>query len=498
MTLASAAEADRSTPVRGLRPVSGKAPSPAKADSRRWWGLAVLGLSQLIVLLDSTVVNIALPSAQADLGMDDGARQWVVTSYALAFGGLLLLGGRIADLVGRKRAFLIGVAGFGAASALAGAAPSPGVLFAGRALQGAFGALLAPSAMSLLTTTFTDPRERGKAFGIFGAIAGAGAAAGLILGGVLTQYLDWRWCMYVAVPVEVVVLVGAVLLLDDPAGRAGGRLDLMGAALGSGGLVAIVYGCAEAESRGWGGTVVPSLLAGGALLLALFVLWQARSPHPLLPLRVVRDRRRAGAFLLAGLSPVATFGMFLFMTYYFQVVQGYSAVRTGLAFLPLTASVVVGSTQIAARLVPFVAPRLVVVPGLLLGASGMLVLSHVEAGSSYAAHVLPGLVLTGLGMGATMMTVMATATAGAPPRDAGVTSAMVSTAQQTGAAIGTSVLNTLAAGETAAYLAGHPGARAEATVHGFTTSLGWVAVLLVLAAALAAALLTRPRERAAG
>ncbi|MFI9240598.1 MFS transporter [Streptomyces cinnamoneus] len=487
----------QTTATRAVRPIRAAAAREggATAGSRRWWGLAVLGLSQLIVLLDGTVVNIALPSAQADLGIGDGARQWVITSYALAFGGLLLLGGRIADLVGRKRVFLTGVAGFGIASAVAGAANGAGMLFAGRALQGAFAALLVPAAMSLLTTTFTDPRERARAFGIFGAIAGAGAALGLLVGGIVTEYLDWRWCMYIAVPVEVLVLVGAVPLLHDPGERTGGRLDVTGAVLGTAGLAAIVYGFGEAESRGWDDPLVLGLPAGGAVLLALFVLWQSRTAHPLLPLRVVRDRRRAGAFLTAGLAPVAMFGLFLFMTYYLQVILGYSAVRTGLAFLPLTASMITSSTQIGARLAGVVAPRLVVVPGLLVAAAGMVVLAQAGTEASYTTRVLPGLILTGMGMGATMMTVMATATAGVDPRDAGVTSAMVSTAQQVGGAVGTSVLNTVAAGAAAEWLAGHGGrgsgaaARAEAAVHGFSTALWGVAGLLVVTAVIAAALL---------
>ncbi|WP_414169310.1 MFS transporter [Streptoverticillium reticulum] len=464
-------------------------------SSRRWWGLAVLGLAQLLILLDGTVVNIALPSAQKALRMGDGSRQWVITSYSLAYGGLLLLGGRIADLLGRKRAFVAGVAGFGLASAVGGAATAPGMLFAGRALQGACAALLTPAAMSLLTTTFTDPKERGKAFGVFGAIAGAGAACGLIVGGVLTEYLDWRWCMYVGVPVVLLVLAGALTVLDEPdvpgAGR--GRLDVAGAVLGAGGMAAVVYAAAEAESRGWGDGAVLGLFGGGAVLLVAFVVRQARIPDPLLPLRIVLHRRRAGAFLTAGLAPVAMFGLFLFMTYYLQVVLGFSAVRTGLAFLPLTACMILSSTQIAARLAPRVPPRLIVVPGLLLAAAGMCVLAQIRVDSSYTTGVLPGLVLTGLGMGAVNMTAMATATAGVEPRDAGVTSAMVSTSMQMGGAIGTSVLNTVAATSAAAF-AGTP---AEATVHGFSVALWCVVGVLLGASVLAAALLGGGNSRQA-
>lgn len=293
-------------------------------DPRRWWGLVVIALAQLMVVLDATIVNIALPSAQRDLGMSDGNRQWVITAYTLAFGGLLLLGGRVADLVGRKRTFVIGLVGFAAASALGGAATGSGMLFAARALQGVFAALLAPSALSLLTTTFTDPKERGKAFGIYGALAGSGSAIGFIVGGLLTEYLNWRWCLYVNVPIAVAAVIGALVLLHDRPGHAGARLDVPGVLLGCGGLVAIVYGFSEAQPRGWSDALVLTLLVGGVVLLAAFVWWQSRTPMPLLPLHIVKDRNRAGCFLTMGLAVIGMFGLFLFMTYYLQVVLAYS------------------------------------------------------------------------------------------------------------------------------------------------------------------------------
>ena len=264
-------------------------------DPRRWWGLVIIALAQLMVVLDATIVNIALPSAQKALGMTDGNRQWVITAYTLAFGGLLLLGGRVADLVGRKRTFIIGLVGFAVASAIGGAAQSPGLLFGARALQGVFGAVLAPSALSLMTTTFTDPRERGKAFGIYGAIAGAGGAIGLLLGGVLTSYANWRWCLYVNIPIAVVAVVGAAILLHDRPGHRDVKLDVPGVILGCGGLVAVVYGFSEAEPRGWSDSLVLGLLAGGVVLLAAFVLWQTKAKSPLLPLRILADRNRAAA-----------------------------------------------------------------------------------------------------------------------------------------------------------------------------------------------------------
>ncbi|WP_330458522.1 MFS transporter [Streptomyces sp. NBC_00820] len=465
------------------------------ADPRRWWALVVIALAQLMVVLDATIVNIALPSAQHALHMSDGNRQWVITAYTLAFGGLLLLGGRIADLVGRKRTFVVGLIGFALASALGGGATSSAMLFGARALQGAFAAVLAPSALSLLTTAFTDPRERGKAFGVYGALAGSGSAIGFIVGGLLTEYLNWRWCLYVNVPIAIVAVLGAFALLRDRPGARGARLDVPGALLGCGGLVTIVYGFSEAEPRGWTDPLVLALLAAGVLLLATFVWWQNRAPSPLLPLHIVRDRDRAGCFLTMMLAVIGMFGLFLFMTYYLQVILGYSPVRAGLAFLPLTAAIITGSTQISARLLSRVAPRLLMVPGMLLAVAGLLLLTRMRVGSSYTTEILPSLLLLGLGMGLTFMPIFATATAGVAPRDAGVTSATVNTAQQVGGSIGTALLNTIATTSSAAYIAAHlhrPSDRAAVlpvgVVHGYTVAIWWAAGVM-LAAALAAGLM---------
>ncbi|MFI0258671.1 MFS transporter [Streptomyces sp. NPDC017056] len=471
-------------------------------DPRRWWGLVVIALAQLMVVLDATIVNIALPSAQRELHMSDANRQWVITAYTLAFGGLLLLGGRIADLVGRKRAFTVGLVGFAVASALGGAATGQGLLFGARALQGVFAALLAPSALSLLTTTFTDGKERGKAFGIYGAIAGGGSAIGLIAGGLLTEYLDWRWCLYVNVPIALIALVGAWVFLHDHRGHGGARLDVPGVLLGCGGLVAIVYGCSEAQPRGWGDGLVIGLLVGGAALLALFTWWQGRARYPLLPLHVVRDRNRAGAFLTMGLAVIAMFGMFLFMTYYLQVILGYSPVKTGLAFLPMTVAIIFGSTQISARLLHRLPPRVLMVPGTVLAAAGLFYLTFLTAEPAYVSHVLPAELLVGLGMGLIFMPVMATATSGVAPQDSGVTSATVNTAQQVGGSIGTALLNTIATSTSATYIGSHlanaakeaggrltPGMREgvvkDGVVHGFTVAIGWGAGIMLLAAVVA-------------
>ncbi|MGW5095993.1 MFS transporter [Streptomyces nodosus] len=459
-----------------------------EADPRRWWILVIIALAQLMVVLDATIVNIALPSAQRDLGISDADRQWVITAYTLAFGGLLLLGGRIADLLGRRRTFVVGLIGFAGASALGGGAGSSGMLFGARALQGAFAALLAPSALSLLTTTFTHPRERGKAFGIYGAIAGSGSAIGFIAGGLLTQYLNWRWCLYVNIPVAVVAVLAGLALLDGGPGHRGARLDVPGAVLGPGGLVAVVYGFSEAEPRGWTDPVVLSLFAAGVALLAAFVWWQTRAPHPLLPLHLVHDRDRAGCFVTMALAVVGMFGLFLFMTYYLQIVLGYSPLRTGLGYLPLTAATIVGSTQVSARLLPHVAPRALMVPGLLLAAGGLVVLTRMTVHSGYTTEILPGLVLMGLGMGLTFMPIFATSTAGVAPHDSGVTSATVNTAQQVGGSMGTALLNTVATTGSTAYVAAHLGDPArkalvvrEGMVHGYTVAIWWAAAVMLLA-----------------
>ena len=425
-------------------------------DTHRWWALAVISTAQLMVVLDATIVNIALPSAQRDLGLTDGNRQWVITAYTLAFGGLLLLGGRVADLVGRKRTFIIGLIGFAIASAIGGAAQGPEMLFLARALQGVFAALLAPSALSLLTTTFTSGEERAKAFGVFSAIAGGGSAIGLLLGGILTDFLSWRWCLYVNVPIAAIAVVGALGLLSDRAGTKGAHLDIPGVILGCGGLVAIVYGLSEAEADGWTSPVVLGCMFGGLALLGCFTWWQTRAPAPLLPLHIIKERNRAGSVIVMVLTTIALFGAFLFMTFFLQNILGYSPLKTGLAFLPLSAGIIIGSTQISARLLPLVPPRVLLGPGLLLAAAGMFTLTFIDTHSSYsrpypARHRAarprsrPHLHARDLHR----------PPRGVAPQDAGVTSATVNTAQQVGGSIGTALLNTIATTTTAAYLTSH-------------------------------------------
>ena len=476
-------------------PSTGAAIAPAvdRPDPRRWWGLGVIALAQLMVVLDMTIVNIALPSAQADLGISDANRQWVITAYTLAFGGLLLLGGRIGDLIGRRRALIIGLIGFAGASALGGAAASGGMLLAARGLQGIFAAVLAPAALSLVTITFTEPHERARAFGIYGAIAGGGSAVGLILGGLLTEYLSWRWCLLVNTPIAILAVVGAMVFLHDKRQQSETRLDVVGAVLASAGLLAVVYGLSEAEQHGWTSGLVLSMLAGGLALLVLFVVAEGRVRHPLLPMRVLRDRNRGGALLSVGMTTIGMFGMFLFLTYYLQVTLGYSPVRTGLAFLPLTAGMMTGAVGIASRLLPRVPGRLIMTPCLLVAATGLVLLTRIQVDSSYLTHVLPSLVLLGLGMGSTFMPAMSTATYGVEPRDAGVASATVNTAQQVGGSIGIALLNTIATSATARYLGAHgtdPATLAAGAVHGFSVAIWWAVGCLLVSSVIAATFIT--------
>ncbi|MGW8374491.1 MFS transporter [Streptomyces sp. ODS28] len=491
---------DTPTPTASAASPSGAA---ARLDPRRWTALAFIALAQLMVVLDATIVNIALPSAQSDLGISDGNRQWVVTAYALAFGGLLLFGGRISDLWGRRRTFVTGLIGFALASALGGAAANQAMLFGARALQGVFGALLAPAALSLLAVMFTDGKERAKAFGIYGAIAGGGGAIGLILGGVLTEYMDWRWTFFVNIPFAVVAALGALFVIREPAGgRNRSPLDIPGVVLSTLGLVALVYGFTRAESEGWGEGGTVAMFVAAAVLLGSFVLVESRVRAPLLPLRVVADRNRGGVYASLGLAVIAMFGLFLFLTYYLQVVKGYTPVTTGIAFLPMIAGMITGSTQIGARLMTRVRPRLLMGPGFLVAATGMLLLTQLETGSSYAGLILPAQLLLGLGMGTAFMPAMSLATLGVRAQDAGVASAMVNTSQQVGGAIGTALLNTIAASATSAYAASHAARAAaggaparkllalESMVHGYTSAIWWAVGILLVASALAFTLVT--------
>src|SRR4051812_18342910 len=462
---------------------------------RRWLILAALGLAQLMVILDVTVVNIALPSAQRALGFSDADRQWVVTAYTLAFGGLLLLGGRLADLAGRRRTLLLGLVGFALASALGGTAQSFGMLVAARALQGVFGALLAPSALSLLTTTFTDPAERGKAFGVFGAIGVAGGAIGLLLGGVLTEYLSWRWCLYINVAIALPAAAGALALLHNQDRTAGPKLDLPGTVTAVLGLVGLVYGFSQAEADAWGAASPLGFIAAGLVLLTAFVALQRRVAHPLLPLRIVLDRTRGGALIALATNSAGLLAVFLFLTYYLQQNLGLSPVMTGLAFLPSPIVVASASMQLAPRLAARLGARPPIAAGMALAAVGMVLLAQLDAESSYLTGVVPGLLVMSLGLGCVMGLAMGTATLGVDPADAGVAGATVNTMQQVGGSLGTALLSTLAISAMSGRLAGArrtPELAAAASAHGYSTAFWWSAALLALGALLSWALIERP------
>lgn len=466
------------------------------APSRRWWTLATVALAQLMVVLDATVVNIALPAAQADLGFSDGDRQWIITAYSLAFGSLLLLGGRLSDLWGRKRTFIIGLVGFAAASALAGAAPTFGVLVGGRALQGAFGALLAPTALAVLTTTFTIPKERARAFGVFGAIAGAGGAIGLLLGGFLTEQFDWRWNLYINVFIALVAIIGAAVFVRHiPRTGPRPKLDLPGTVLVSVALFLLVYGFSNAETEGWESPLTWGMLAASALLLVAFVLWQRRAAHPLLPLAIVRDRNRGAAYASVLIAGAGMFGIFLFVTYYLQTSLGYSPMQTGLSFLPMIAMLVLAAQLSTNLLVPRFGPKVMVPFGMLLAAGAMVYLTHLDAQSTYAADILPPLMILGFGMGSIMPASMQTATLGVDRSFAGVASAMVNTSQQVGGSIGTALLNTLAATAATDYLAAHTpptgAVLADAAIHSYAVAYWWGAAFFAFGAVLAAVLFRR-------
>ncbi|UQX89302.1 MFS transporter [Jatrophihabitans telluris] len=462
----------------------------AQPKDHRWTILVVVSIAQLMVVLDATVVNIALPSAQADLGFADGQRQWIVTAYALAFGSLLLLGGRVGDLFGRKRTFLAGLLFFALASAVGGAAPNFGVLVASRVAQGIAGAMLAPAALSTLVTTFSNPRDRGRAFGVFGSVAVGGGAVGLILGGVLTQYLSWRWAMYVNVIFAAAAAVGALVYMTHSRPTVRPRIDIAGTVLASAGLFLLVFGFSHAETAGWLAVTTLASIALGVALLVAFVAVERRVAYPLLPLRVVSDRTRAVAFAAVMTAGVAMFGVFLFLTYYLQTVKGFSPVMSGLAFLPMITCVMISSNTSNIVTLPRFGPRVVITVGMALGFLGMAYLSRVTVGSSYVTGVLPALIVMGFAMGMVMAPAMNTATAGVLPQDSGVAAALVSTMQQVGGSIGTAVLSTLAASATSSYVTSHhlSGPNHLAATHGYSVVFTISSALFLLGAVSAAAL----------
>ncbi|HEX2902213.1 MAG TPA: DHA2 family efflux MFS transporter permease subunit [Jatrophihabitans sp.] len=473
-----------------------------RAYQRRWWVLATLALAQVMVVLDSTIVNIALPTAQTDLGFSNADRQWVVTGYALAFGSLLLIGGRLADFFGRKWALLVGLTGFALASAVGGAAVNFGMLVTARAVQGAFGALLAPAVLALLTTTFSDPKERGKAFGIFGGIAGAGASVGLLLGGFLTEYASWRWTLYVNLIIAVAAFAGAMIFLPRHVReeeRAGA--DTWGTISITAGLFAVVYGFSNADLHGWGAPLTVISLVAGALLLVAFVFIEQRARNPILPLRVALDRNRGGAFLVMFLAGIGMFAVFLFLTYYLQAILRYSAVKSGVAFLPMTGMIIVVASLGSAVLVTRISSRILIPTGMVLAAAGLYLLTHISLTGNYASVVLPATLIMGAGLGLVFAPAFNLAVLGVDSEDAGVASAAVNVMQQIGGSVGTSLFNTIAGTVVTSYLTAHlaglrPGSpqylltQANAQLHSYTVAF-WIAAAVFLGGAVISAIVLR-------
>jgi EmrB/QacA subfamily drug resistance transporter len=477
----------------------------ARPEPNRWAVLALLGIAQLMVVLDATIVNIALPSAQRELGFSTDSRQWVITAYALAFGSLLLLGGKLGDLFGRKWTFIAGLIGFSGASAIGGLSQSFAMLVSARALQGAFGALLAPSALSLLTVTFAGSPDRAKAFGIFGAIAGGGASVGLLLGGLLTEVLSWRWCLYVNVAIAIPTAITAVRILQNQGHPERPRIDMPGVLVASGGLFALVYGFSSAETSSWSDPVTIVALALSVVLLSTFVWIESRVSHPLLPLHIVKDRARGGAYASIALAGGGVFGVFLFLTYYMQESLRFSPLKTGLAFMPMTIAIVISSTTVQTQLLHRIGTKRLVVGGMALGMIAMLSFTRLTPTSSYTGVVLPGLIVIGIGMGAIFAPAFSTATLGVESTEAGVASAMVNTSQQVGGSVGTALLSTIFASAAASYTAAHaksPGLANAAAIHGYTTAFWWAAVIFLVGLLVALTVLpsgsaTRPAEMVA-
>ncbi len=460
-------------------------PEIRSGPDRRWWILAVLAIAQLMIVVDASIVNVALPSAEKALGISTADRQWVLTAYTLTFGGLLLLGGRIADYTGRKRALLIGFLGFAAASAIGGLSPDATVLFGARALQGAFAALMAPAALSLINVTFTEARDRARAFGVYGAISGGGLALGLIAGGVLTQYASWRWCLLVNIPISLIAAAAAYRLIGESRTHARTRYDLPGALLSTLGMVGLVYGFTEASSHGWTSPLTLAILTASVALIAAFVVVEARSPNPILPLRVVMDRNRGGSYLATLFVGMGLMGAFLFLTFYLQQTLHYSALRTGFSYLPFSVGVILGAA-IATQALSRLSPRVVMGTGLALAIVGMLSFAQIGLHTAYWTHIAPAELVLSLGLGLVFVPVSNVALVGVGADDSGVASALVNATQQVGGSIGTALLNTLATTVMATYIRQHgagPLVAANGALHGytvaFTAGAGFLALALV-------------------
>jgi EmrB/QacA subfamily drug resistance transporter len=461
----------------------------AEPFPERWRALGVVAVAQLLTALDATIVSIALPTAQRELGFDDAQRQWVITAYTLTFAGLLLIGGRIADRLGRRTALLGALGGFATASAVAGLAPSFEVLILGRALQGACAAVLAPTALSSIAVMFTDPRERGRAFATYGAVASSGAVVGLVVGGTLTQFVSWRWCLLVNIVFALSALLAGARVLPRSDRHPEVLLPIGSAILATFGLGSLVYGAAHTADHGWTDPGVWVPLLTGVLLLGGFGWLQARSRAPMLPLSLLSSRPRGLAYVAVACGVVASFGLSLMLTYYFQAVLGWSPLHTGLAFLPLSAAVATSGFLVSGVLARRLAARWLVGSGLLLAASGLAIMAGLSLHSGYLTTVLPAEILVGLGMGGIFTPAIQVVTAGVAHRDAGAAAAVANVAMQVGSSLGVAALNSLAVAATAAYVGSDPRA---ALVHGYAVAATWAAGALGVVMVLVVVGLTTP------
>jgi EmrB/QacA subfamily drug resistance transporter len=453
-----------------------------------WWPLAVIGSAHLMAVLDTTIMFVALPSIQHGLDMSVASRQWVVTSYTLALAGLLLLGGRLADRLGARRTLVIGVVGFAAASAVGGTSIDGAMLIAARAVQGAFGAVLVSSTKALLVTVYKEEHERAKVLGVFTATLTAGLAVGLVLGGIITSGLGWRWCLYLNIIFSVFVVIGALRVLPQLPHRPEIRIDLWSVLSASMGMAGLVYGLGEAASAGWGsGRVVGSLVAA-VVLLAAFVLRQFGHADRLLPLRVVAERNRGMGVVALAVNALSTFGMMLILTYQLQSIMDYPALKTGLALFPFALGAVAGSAFLGPRLMRQVPPRFLITAAVVVEAAGLVPLIWLRPHIGYLPLILLATVVEGIGTGLAGPTTLNTALRGVLPSDAGAAGAATSAVGQLGSSVGAALFNTIAATVTVGYLAAHPNvSMVAATVHGFNVAMTW-GVLILLAAAIPIAL----------
>jgi EmrB/QacA subfamily drug resistance transporter len=466
----------------------------ASTNTRRWSALALIVTAQFMVILDVAIVNVALPSIKADLGFSQASLPWVISAYAIFFGGTLLLGGRLADLFGRRRLFVAGLILFAASSLLCGLAWSEGSLIAFRAVQGLGGALLAPAALSLLMTSFAEGRDRNLALGVYGAASGSGAAAGVLLGGVLTSYLSWSWIFFINVPVGVAAAVLAPVLLRESRPDLGHRhFDVAGAATVTGGLMLLVYALTRATTDGWGAPATLALLAGSAALIASFVVVELGSPHPLLPLRIFRLPTVAGANAAMAIVGAVAFSEFFLLTLYLQDVLHYSAVQSGAAFAGFALTVVVVS-NVAQVVVGRIGVRATLTIGLLVSALSVGLLTRLPVDGQYFWDLFPAFVLGGAGMGLSFVPVTIASLAGVERSDAGVASGLVNTSRQIGGAIGIAAASAVAATSTSRFT-GAPAGSVEALDHGFQTALTALVGLLLVGAAVAI-VLVRPKAAA--